>query len=129
MNNTVQRRVILEELRSVKTHPTADQVYDMARRKIPNISLATVYRNLEKMADNGDILRLETAGTKKRYDGDISRHYHLRCSKCGGVSDIKAESVRRITAALNQVKNVEGIEDFSLEFKGICHECVNKRPK
>ena len=125
MNKTTQRKVILEELYKVKIHPTADEVYDMARKRIPNISLATVYRNLEKMATNGDILRLDIAGKRRRYDADLSRHYHLRCSVCGGVSDIPQAAIIEITSQIEKLKGVNGIEGYSLEFRGTCKKCSN----
>ena len=60
---TRQRAVILEELRKVKTHPTADELYSIVRERLPRISLGTVYRNLDFLADTGEIRRLEAAGT------------------------------------------------------------------
>ena len=123
MNKTAQRRVILEELRKVKIHPTADEVYDMARQHIPKISLATVYRNLEAMADKGDILRLDIAGRRRRYDGDISPHFHLRCQECGGVSDIPLAAISDIAHSLNKLKGTAGIEGYTLEFRGVCQNC------
>ena len=80
---TRQRAVILEELRKVKTHPTADELYSIVRERLPRISLGTVYRNLDFLADTGEIRRLEAAGTTKRFDGDISWHQHVRCIHCG----------------------------------------------
>ena len=122
-NKTQQRAVILEELRKVKTHPTADEVYEMAKRRIPNLSLATVYRNLEWMASHNRIKRLSLSGTKKRYDADIKRHYHIRCSECGGVFDIAVEELKEVEAILLKLRGVDGIEDFEIEFKGICFAC------
>ena len=123
MNNTVQRKVILEEMRNVKFHPTADEVYDLARKRIPNISLATVYRNLEKMAKNGDLIKLDIAGRRKRYDADLSGHYHFRCRSCGGVSDLNLSIFSKVLSGLDGLKGKEGIEDYSLEFSGVCSKC------
>ncbi|NNK14655.1 MAG: transcriptional repressor, partial [Desulfofustis sp.] len=80
---TPQRQVILEELAKVKTHPTANEVYDMVRKRLPRIGLGTVYRNLELMADNGMILKLEVGGSQKRFDATTDLHYHIRCTGCG----------------------------------------------
>ena len=77
---TPQRQVILEELAKVKTHPTANEVYDMVRKRLPRIGLGTVYRNLELMADNGMILKLEVGGSQKRFDATTNLHYHIRCT-------------------------------------------------
>jgi Fur family ferric uptake transcriptional regulator len=122
-NKTQQRSVILEELMKVRTHPTADEVYDMAKRRIPNISLATVYRNLEWMASHNRIRRLNISGTKKRYDADIKRHYHIRCKECGGVFDIRVEELKEVERILLNLEGRNGIEDFEIEFKGICSNC------
>ena len=69
MNRTAQRDAILKQLRAVKTHPTADELYAGLRVNMPQISLGTVYRNLEQMSQAGLIRKLETAGKQKRFDG------------------------------------------------------------
>ena len=69
------------------THPSADEVYAMVRKRLPRISLGTVYRNLEILAENGDIQKLEPGCTLKRFDGKTENHYHLRCIRCDRVVD------------------------------------------
>jgi Fur family transcriptional regulator, peroxide stress response regulator len=123
-NDTYQRRVILEELSKVKTHPTADEVYEMARKRLPNISMATVYRNLDLMSKSNSIYKLDIAGRKKRFDADITKHYHLRCEDCGGVVDLELSQLEDIEKRLESLKGLEGIVDFSLEFKGKCKQCT-----
>ncbi|MGN1084105.1 MAG: transcriptional repressor, partial [Lachnospiraceae bacterium] len=81
-----QRDAILEYLRSTASHPTADTVYENVREKIPNISLGTVYRNLNMLAESGEVLRLSCGGTSDRYDGCVKPHYHFLCRSCGNVS-------------------------------------------
>ena len=76
MNKTAQREAILEELRSVDTHPTADELYVMLRRRMPQISLGTVYRNLEQLSQLGVIQKLATTGKQKRFDGNV--HFSQR---------------------------------------------------
>ena len=85
---TRQRAVILEELRKTTTHPTADELYGKVRERLPRISLGTVYRNLDFLADSGEIRRLEAAGTTKRFDGNMVEHQHVRCLCCGRIGDI-----------------------------------------
>ncbi len=123
-NETYQRRVILEELSKVKCHPTADEVYEMARKRLPNISIATVYRNLDWMAKNDTIHKLDIAGRKKRFDYDTSKHYHLRCEVCGCVGDVELDQLEEIEKSLESLKGLEGIVDFNLEFKGKCKHCA-----
>ena len=122
-NDTYQRRIILEELSKVKSHPTADEVYEMARKRLPNISIATVYRNLDLMSKSSSICKLDIAGRKKRFDADISKHYHLRCEDCGGVVDVELSQLSDIEKRLDSLKGLEGIVDFNLEFKGKCKSC------
>jgi Fur family ferric uptake transcriptional regulator len=62
MRLTSQRQVILEELKKVKSHPTANEVYDMVRKRLPRIGLGTVYRNLDLLAERGIIKKLEVGG-------------------------------------------------------------------
>jgi len=71
MRLTTQRQIILEELAKVTSHPTANEVYDMVRKRLPRIGLGTVYRNLELMADSGVILKIEVGGTQKRFDATV----------------------------------------------------------
>ena len=69
---TRQRPVILEELKNLTTHPTADELYSMVRRRLPRISLGTVYRNLEILSEMGLAQKLESAGAQRRYGGDVT---------------------------------------------------------
>lgn len=126
-NDTYQRRIILEELAKVKTHPTADEVYEMARKRLPNISLGTVYRNLDLMAKNKTIGKLDITGRRKRFDADTSSHYHLRCEDCDAVCDIELDQLNEIEKQLESLKGHAGIVDFNLEFKGKCKNCSTKK--
>jgi len=124
--NTEQKRIVWEELASVKSHPTADEVYEMAKRRLPRISLATVYRNLERMADDGEILRLSMPGRKMRFDARTEDHCHLRCERCGSVIDLESEEVESAMSALAALKGVNGIKSFSLELRGLCPSCESE---
>ena len=70
---------------------TADEVYSRVRRRLPNISLGTVYRNLDVLSQAGFVRKLCLGGGQRRYDGRLGRHYHVRCAGCGVISDIPAE--------------------------------------
>ncbi len=122
LRKTKQREVILEELNKVKTHPTADEIYDMVRRSLPNISLGTVYRNLEVLSEAGLIRKLDLAGTQKRFDGDTREHYHVRCNRCGRVDDVPGEPIPAIERAIGRMSDYV-IESHRLEFTGYCPEC------
>jgi len=124
---TKQRSIILEELRSVKTHPTADEVYQMVRQKLPRISLGTVYRNLELMAEHGIIRKIATAGTQKRFDGTAEHHYHIRCERCGRVADLDLPPEKSVEVEAQKHTDFTVI-DHNLEFVGICPSCRQKEP-
>ena len=124
--STRQRRVVLEELRKLTSHPTAAELYEIARQRLPKISLGTVYRNLELLADNGVIQKLDMGGAEARFDGNPDPHYHVRCARCRRVDDVHdlpADFARQ------EVLSLDGYEilGFRLEFIGICPQC-KRRP-
>ena len=122
---TQQRKIILEELRKLHTHPSADELYGIVRRRLPRVSLGTVYRNLEVLSDLGEIQTLELSGSLKRYDWNTKKHYHIRCTCCNRVDDAPI-------APLNQLENelygatVFQIIGHNLEFVGLCPGCSEK---
>ena len=115
------RKVILEELRKVKTHPSADEVYEMVRRRLPRISLGTVYRNLEILSESGDIQKLEPGCSLKRFDGDTSEHCHIRCVRCDRIADAPLPDLKVDLEGVNPT-DFE-ITGHRLEFIGLCPEC------
>jgi len=125
---TKQRQVILDELRSVTSHPTADDMYDMVRRRLPNVSLGTVYRNLEVLAESGVVQKIDVGGTKKRFDGNTDPHDHLRCTACGRVDDVSI-NIETDFEELAALMTGYTIHRHRLEFIGICPQCqgVGKR--
>jgi Fur family ferric uptake transcriptional regulator len=88
VRKTEQRAVILDELRKCRNHPGADELYARVRGRLPRISLATVYRNLELMAARGLIRRLDPAAGSRRFDPVADDHGHFRCTACGRVEDL-----------------------------------------
>lgn len=122
---TEQRKIILEELRRLCTHPTANEVYEIVRKRLPRISLGTVYRNLEILSETGMIQKLEMAGTQKRFDGNTENHYHVRCLGCGRVDDVAIEPISSIDSALDGVIDYR-IVWHRLEFMGFCPKCQFK---
>jgi len=119
---TRQRQVILEELRKVTTHPTADEVCQMVRLRMPRISLGTVYRNLEILSDYGLVQKLELAGTQRRFDGNTDVHYHVRCNECSRVEDLPAPPFTIPDAAIQEMTRFE-ITGHRVEFYGLCPAC------
>lgn len=122
MRLTTQRQIILEELSKVKSHPTANEVYDLVRKRLPRIGLGTVYRNLELMAESGIILKLEVGGTQKRFDATTELHYHIRCMDCGRVDDIELPVQYQINEAASENTSYE-VFSHHIEFSGTCEQC------
>lgn len=122
MRLTTQRQIILEELEKVTSHPTANEVYDMVRKRLPRIGLGTVYRNLELMAETGIILKLEVGGTQKRFDATTHPHYHIRCISCGKVEDIEIPVMADIDQAAAELSNYQ-VLGHHIEFSGVCGTC------
>lgn len=120
-----QRESIREFLISRKDHPTADIVYASVRRRNPNISLGTVYRNLTLLAKSGEIKRLSLGDGVDHFDADTSPHYHFVCRECGSVIDLEMDSIEKIVDAARA--NFDGqIEGHMTYFYGICSHCKSR---
>ncbi|MBP8128330.1 MAG: transcriptional repressor [Candidatus Hydrogenedentes bacterium] len=119
---TQQRQIILNELMSRKDHPTADELYGAVRKRMPRISLGTVYRNLDVLIRNGLAIKLDTVGAQARYDADVSPHCHVRCVTCGRVDDIHGPSARGVELAPADSRGYE-VTGVRVEFQGVCPEC------
>jgi Fur family ferric uptake transcriptional regulator len=119
---TVQRRVILEEIKKVNSHPSADELYLAVRRRLPDISMATVYRNLETLAEHGLIRRMWEVGAPRRYDGELEDHYHIVCERCGRVDDVPLHAVNGFLEEVRRVSDYE-VKGYRLGFFGLCPDC------
>ena len=125
MKRSVQREAILDELRSLTCHPTAEELYQRLKSVIPNLSLATVYRNLEQFSKAGLVLKLDCGGELKRFDGNVNIHPHLRCADCGAVSDMDNSKLSKLQNELIKMLPELDCRSLRLEFCGICSRCQN----
>ena len=119
---TNQRRIILEELCKVYSHPTASDVYEMVRKKLPKVSLGTVYRNLELLSSCNTIQKLDFGEPHKRFDGNPEPHYHINCTKCGRVDD----SPIPLKPGLEEEAELASgyrISSHHISYSGICPDC------
>ena len=91
MNYSRQREIILETLKSNVVHPTAEYLYAILKAKAPNISLATLYRNLNQLADNGVIKKIDGLEAPSHYDHNTHEHYHFICDECKRVFDVSSD--------------------------------------
>jgi Fur family transcriptional regulator, peroxide stress response regulator len=115
-----QKKLIYDIVASTLTHPTADWVYEKARRKMPRISLGTVYRNLKLLTAEGTLLEITTTRGAARYDANVSRHSHLRCVECDRLEDVpESEMAFQPKSRLRHYKILE----YRVELIGICPAC------
>ena len=123
---TRQRQVILEELKKARSHPTANEIYETVRSRLPRISLGTVYRNLEILSREGIIRKLELGGDQKRFDSELGGHYHARCIKCGSLDDISPRPIPDIEDAFRNVCGYQ-ITGHQLVLTGLCPNCMRTK--
>lgn len=117
MRSTKQKNLILDIINNSCSHPTALDIYNLCKRDIPNISLGTVYRNLNCLVDNGEIVRIKMPNNIDRYDKNFYKHAHFICIKCNNVIDINENFSFINDFSCGQVL------DYEINFKGICKNC------
>ncbi|SET60225.1 Fur family transcriptional regulator [[Clostridium] polysaccharolyticum] len=118
-----QREAIKTYLQHSSSHPTAAKVYEDLRVEYPNISLGTVYRNLNFLVEQSEIVKISFDDGSDHYDGNITPHYHFICKKCGQVTDIAVPSLDHINVLASA--NFEGsIKGHVTYFYGVCKDCL-----
>lgn len=125
--NTVQKDIVLEAVRGMYDHPTADAIYHQIKHEHNTISRATVFRVLKQMAEQGIIHRVRVPDGADRFDFRTDRHYHIKCSSCGQVVDVGVCDIGDLT---KKVYDANGyfITGCNVTFDGICPAC-NKKEK
>lgn len=120
--NTIQCTLVYEAVNKLQCHATADEIYNAIVQEHPNISRGTVYRNLNRLAEMGEIRKMEIPGGADRFDHRCHEHYHARCVKCGRVFDVEMEYIAGLE---KQIRDAHGFEitGHDIMFKGICPEC------
>lgn len=124
-----QRDGIIEILSKKNYHPTAEEIYLELKKKLPNVGIATVYRNLEQLIRDEKIVKIDIPEGAARYDGNIVRHYHIRCTHCGVVRDVWMDL--DLLSQIETEKFAPGftIEGYSINIWGLCRECKKKENK
>lgn len=120
-----KRQAILDAIRSTGSHPDAEWIYNRLKPEYPDLSLATVYRNLRSFAEAGEISCVGVVGGSERYDRNTHRHAHLICSACGAVIDLEGIGVSADYAAAELMTGGR-VLSHSLTFTGLCGKCVSK---
>ena len=123
--NTIQRSLVLEAVNQLKSHATAEEIYQLVVNQYPNISKGTVYRNLNQLTETGEIRKLEIPGSPDRFEHRCHNHYHIRCLKCGRVFDVDMDYIEDLD---KKIKDTHGFEfsGHDLLFKGICPDCKTR---
>ena len=118
-----KRDAILNCVRSTTAHPSADWVFEHVKEQVPDISLATVYRNLALFKEQGLIASLGTVNGVERFDGNTEPHVHFICTQCGGVLDLPEISVPEELNSAVARSSGGRVDNCQLSFTGICGEC------
>ena len=123
---TNQKKAILDHLRATKGHPDAYEIYEEVKKRLPQISLATVYRNLDTMVGKGMIKAIRIKDDRFNYDGHEGKHHHFHCTSCGRVYNIP-DNILLNLEKINEEGIVDLIEDYSIMLKGTCMNCKRKK--
>ena len=121
--NTIQRKLTLRAVQMMDCHPTAEEVYRWVSQEHPDISLATVYRNLNTLAQRGEIQRLQVPGGADRFDRTAVPHYHLSCSGCGCFIDLDIPYLEGLNQQVSQMSRCR-VEAHQIVFQGLCAHCA-----
>lgn len=121
--NTIQQDLVLNALKSLANHPTADEIYEYIIQSYPSVGRGTVYRNLNKLADTGRIRRVCVPGGADHFDHTLRNHYHVKCTCCDRVYDVDMDVIENL---MDMIKDTHGFEitDYDIAFQGICPACL-----
>ncbi|MCX7881794.1 MAG: transcriptional repressor [Brevinematales bacterium] len=117
------REAILEALQGTQSHPPADRVWEEVKKVHPSVTLATVYRNLHILEQQGKVLSLDVGQGEKRYDGAVHQHAHFVCRRCRGVYDCDIT----MKSLFKEVRVPGEVEGFQVTLFGICEHCRKQR--
>jgi len=120
--NTIQKELVLNAVLKMHRHVTAEEVFNFIKNEHPTIGKGTVYRNLNILADEGKIRRVEIPGGADCFDFMLKKHYHVKCIKCGKVTDVDMEELKDPLSFIHDKHGFDFL-DYDILFKGICSKC------
>lgn len=128
-----QRELILESLRHRKDHPTAEKLFIDLKKTMPELGIATVYRNLTDLCEDGQISKIKSKNGPDRYDGNQALHIHFECKKCGNITDIhiekaQIEEMNKLIVQFSKNEEIE-YESFEIYLNGLCKKCKTNTKK
>lgn len=122
-----QRELILNSLRTRTDHPTAERLYSDLKNEMPEIGIATIYRNLSYLCEEGEIIKIKTSSGPDRFDGNKMPHIHFECINCGNITDIilAQEQIKQLDNDLEKiVKKIDAVINGSdITITGLCKKC------
>ena len=120
--NTIQKELVLHAVRSLKGHVTAEEVHALILKEHLSIGKGTVYRNLNILAEEEKIKKVEIPNGPDRFDYTVREHYHVRCIECNQIFDVDMEEISDLK---KRIRDTHGIQflDYDILFKGICPDC------
>ena len=123
--NTIQKDLVRNAVCEMKRHVTANEVYEFVKESYPTIGKGTVYRNLDILVEEGDLRKVEVLDGPNRFDITLKNHYHVRCVKCGEISDVDMDE---IPGLLEKIHDTHGTDflGYDILFKGICPKCQKR---
>ena len=125
-NYSKQREDLLNILKNSSSHPTAEELYEKTKEKIPSVSRGTVYRNLKDLVDEGYIIKISMASGADRYDYIHKKHNHIICKSCGTVKDFEYNfDLEDVKQSVIKQTEVSPLLDGVIMY-GICEKCKKK---
>ena len=125
-NYSKQREDLLNILKNSRSHPTAEELYEKTKEKIPSVSRGTVYRNLKDLVDEGYIIKISMANGADRYDYIHKKHNHIICKSCGTVKDFEYNfALEDVKQSVIKQTEVSPLLDGVIMY-GICEKCKEK---
>jgi len=125
MRYSKQRELVMQTVQQLCDHPTAEEIYDKAAQECPNLSLGTVYRNLNLLCENGQLLKVPIPGASDRFDHTLGDHAHAYCEVCGSVTDVLPQALPMLQEALKGGCGFQ-VHQMNLVLEGVCPECQKK---
>ena len=124
-----KRDAILSYLRSTNEHPSAEMVFTSLKPEIPDLSMGTVYRNLNLFKTQGLVTSVATVKGVERFDGNVGPHVHFICQDCDAVIDLMDMEVPESLKTVAEACTGGSVSDCQLTFSGLCQDCLEKNQK
>ena len=119
---TTQKQAIYDWVKNSESHPTAQDVFEGVRKQLPNISFATVYRNLDAMSKAGKLCEVQFIDKVKRYEAHLKPHQHFVCEKCHRIIDMELSKLLNVDEVSDMLQ-CHTVHDYKLELIGLCASC------